>query len=205
MVAAPSGHCYGHYYVWPNMSKDGSMFSLHEDDYGMGCDYWCQDDVCGWLDASGLPSGSHSPSSITMDIRTRGRENRQQFLLNPQIDHRRWRRNNNRWWRNIYPCMIIFIIINTLLTRGLKCLHSSHSPSRSVRSTAIVCKIEIISMLCVEEERRIYLLGLGVLVFRKWVVCQVAVSWAPGQCQATTGRWLTRSSWCHGILPLFAD
>ena len=39
VVVAPSGHCYDHYYVWPNMSKDGSMFSLHEDDYGMGCDY----------------------------------------------------------------------------------------------------------------------------------------------------------------------
>lgn len=120
------------------MSKDGLMFSLHEDDYGMDCDYWCQeDDVFGWLDASGLPSSSHSPSSITMDIRTRGRENGQQFLLNPQIDHRRWRRNNNRWWRNIYPCMIILIIIiNAPLTRGLKCLHSSHSPSRSSRTTS---------------------------------------------------------------------
>ena len=38
------------------------------------------------------------------------------------------------------------------------------------------------------KEERIYLLGMGVLVFRKWVVCQVAVSWAPGQCQGTTGR-----------------
>ena len=38
------------------------------------------------------------------------------------------------------------------------------------------------------KEERIYLLGMGVLVFRKWVVCQVAVSWAPGQCQRTTGR-----------------
>ena len=182
------------------MSKDGSMFSLHEDDYGMGCDYWCQDDVCGWLDASGLPSGSHSPSSITMDIRTRGRENRQQFLLNPQIDHRRWRRNNNRWWRNIYPCMIIFIIINTLLTRGLKCLHSSHSPSRSVRSTAIVCKIEIISMLCVEEERE--------SICWDWVCWCLESGWCakwqcPGHLASVRGQLGGDSPPHHGVMPFY--
>ena len=186
------------------MSKDGLMFSLHEDDYGMDCDYWCQeDDVFGWLDASGLPSSSHSPSSITMDIRTRGRENGQQFLLNPQIDHRRWRRNNNRWWRNIYPCMIILIIIiNAPLIRELKCLHSSHSPRRSVRTTAIS---EFIWMLWCWKWKRKESIWMGVLVFRKWVVCQVAVSWAPGQYQGTTGRWLTRSSWCHVIFHLCGD
>ena len=188
------------------MSKDGLMFSLHEDDYGMDCDYWCQeDDVCGWLDASGLPSSSHSPSSITMDIRTRGRENGQQFLLNPQIDHRRWRRNNNRWWRNIYPCMIILIIIiNAPLTRGLKCLHSSDYHTVVQDGQSELQQYQNVDVVRLKEERRI-LLGMGVLVFRKWVVCQVAVSWAPGQCQGTTVRWLTLSSWCHVIFHLCGD
>ena len=164
------------------MSKDGLMFSLHEDDYGMDCDYWCQDAVCGWLDASGLPSSSHSPSSITMDIRTRGRENGQQFLLNPQIDHRRWRRNNNRWWRNIYPCMIILIIIiNAPLTRGLKCLHSSVQVGQSELQQ--YQNVDVVRL----KEERIYLLGMGVLVFRKWVVCQVAVSWVLASVRGQLG------------------
>ena len=171
------------------MSKDGLMFSLHEDDYGMDCDYWCQeDDVFRWLDASGLPSSSHSPSSITMDIRTRGRENGQQFLLNPQIDHRRWRRNNNRWWRNIYPCMIILIIIiNAPLTRGLKCLHSSDYHTVQVGQTELQ-QYQNVDVVRLKEER-IYLLGMGVLVFRKWVVCQVAVSWVLGTWPVSGDNW----------------
>ena len=183
------------------MSKENLMFFLHEDDYGMDCDYWCQEDaVFRWLDASGLPSSSHSPSSITMDIRTRGRENGQQFLLNPQIDHRRWRRNNNRWWRNIYhidhhhQCSSHTRIEMFTFIPQSKTVSQNYSNIRMWMLWGWKRREEYCS------EWVCWCLESGWCA--KW---QCPGSWAPGQCQRTTGRWLTRSSSCHVIFRLCGD
>ena len=83
--------------------------------------------------------------------------------------------------------IILIIIINAPLTRGLKCLHSSEYHTVQVGQSELQ-QYQNVDVVRLKEER-IYLLGMGVLVFRKWVVCQVAVSWVLGTWPVSGDNW----------------